>query len=140
MTTKSLASYGQPWLDQAVLAAFMRNGGFRAHLRRIRTLYKSRRDALVYALRGAFGDGVALSGHEAGLHLVCTLPSHLPDATELSAMARTAGIGLYTPAQAGAREFNRMDLRENRLVLGYAALDTAEISTAMRRVAAMLPG
>ena len=138
VAVKSLASYGQPWLDQVVLASLMREGGFRAHLRRIRTLYRSRRDTLVTALQRAFGEEVALSGHEAGLHLVWTLPPHLPDADEFSATARTVGVGLYTPARAGALEFGAGRARENRLGRGYAALTSAEIETAIRRVAATL--
>ena len=138
VAVKSMSSYGQPWLDQAVLACFLREGGFRTHLRRIRTLYRARRDVLIASLGTYFGDGLKISGHDAGLHLVWTLRDDMPDADEVCDTARTVGVGWYTPARAGALELVAPTRPERRLVLGYAALTPNEIQTAVRRVAATL--
>jgi GntR family transcriptional regulator/MocR family aminotransferase len=132
---KSMTSYGQPWLEQAVLASLIQEGTFRTHLRRIRTLYRLRRDTLVSELRRAFGERVEISGEDSGLHLVWTLPPDFPTADELSARAHRLGVGLYTPARAGAIEMGVATGPERRLLMGYSALTPAEIIVAVKKVA-----
>lgn len=128
---KTLASYGQPWLEQAALASFIGSGGYAAHLRRIRTLFRERRDTLLESLHECFGSDTSLSGHEAGLHVLCTLSPSMPDAHTIVAMARSNGIGLYTPSDAGVYEFESAHAPERRLIMGYASLTASEISKAL---------
>ena len=132
---KSLSSYGQPGTEQAALAAFIREGSFRTHLRRIRTLYRSRRDALITALREWLGEDADITGYESGLHLVVRLPAHLPNAEQVSAIARPLNVALYTLVAAGAADLECGNPDDRCLVLGYAALTPEEIETAIRRVA-----
>jgi GntR family transcriptional regulator / MocR family aminotransferase len=133
---KSMSSYGQSWLEQAALAAFIHEGTFRTHLRRIRTLYRLRRDTLIAQLRRAFGKQVQISGEDSGLHLLWTLPDDFPDADELCARAQAVGVGLYTPARAGAVELGPRTVPERRLVMGYSALTPTEIVVAVKKIAA----
>ena len=65
---KYLLGNGNPWLEQATLADFMRSGSYAAHLLRVRSHYKENRDCLVDALRRNFGD-VAIDGELGGLHV-----------------------------------------------------------------------
>jgi GntR family transcriptional regulator/MocR family aminotransferase len=132
---KSMTSYGQAWLEQAALAALMQEGTFRTHLRRIRTLYRLRRDTLITELRRAFGTAVQISGEDSGLHLVWTLPEDFPSADELSASARKLGVGLYTPVRAGAVELGAGSAPERRLLMGYSALTPTEIVVAVKKIA-----
>jgi len=136
MAAKSLTSYGQSWLEQAALASFMLEGRFRTHLRRIRILYRARRDALIGALQRRFGADVAITGQDSGLHLIWTLPDSLPDGEQLASLARTVGVGLYTLGQVGAIDFGKTPTPERRLILGYAALSPNEIEIAVKKVAA----
>jgi GntR family transcriptional regulator/MocR family aminotransferase len=133
---KSMTSYGQSWLEQSALASFIHDGAFRTHLRRIRTLYRLRRDTLIAELRRAFGAKVRISGEDSGLHLVWTLPQGFPSADELSARARKLGVGLYTPARAGAVETGAGSGPERRLMMGYSALTPTEIVVAVKKIAA----
>lgn len=135
---KALSSYGGAWLEQAVLASYIHSGSFAAHLRRIRLLYRERRDAVIDGLRRCFGDDIAISGQEAGLHVICTLPAGAPTAREVVALARQQGVGLYTPADAGAYEFGADAQEERRLIMGYANLTPPEITAALDAVAAAL--
>ena len=48
---KSLADRGSPVLDQLAFADFLERGEFDRHLRRMRPLYRRRRDTLIQALR-----------------------------------------------------------------------------------------
>src|SRR5712672_4599478 len=47
-------------LSQAVVAAFMQEGHFAAHIRRMRLLYRDQRDVLVAALKNRLGADVTV--------------------------------------------------------------------------------
>jgi GntR family transcriptional regulator/MocR family aminotransferase len=134
---KALLDNGCPWLDQAILAEFMAGDGYERHLRRLRRAQRARRDALVAALRHAFGPAM-LDGLEGGMHLAWTLPDALPPALEVESRARDRGVGVYSlnddqvhPLPLG-RAWSRV------LLLGYAALDPAAIREGVSRLAAAL--
>lgn len=137
-TVKSLLDNGNPWLEQAVLADFLREGEFLRHLRRIRSFYLSARNALIESLRKNFGK-ITVAGAEGGMHLMWRLPSHLPNALEMRRLALSAGVGLYPLAAAAGYEFEgRRRYGERSLVLGYTALTSAELQEAIARVASRI--
>ena len=57
-------------LCQEVVAAFMEEGHFGAHIRRMREVYRNQRDALVAALRRCLGDHLTVDPPDQGMHLV----------------------------------------------------------------------
>ena len=135
-TVKSLLDNGNPWLEQAILADFLREGEFLRHLRRIRSFYLAARDALLESLRQHFGD-IEVSGVEGGMHVMWHLPAHLPDACQMQGLALSCGVGLYPLAAAAGYEFERRRrFGERSLVLGYTALTSDELRDAIARVAA----
>jgi GntR family transcriptional regulator/MocR family aminotransferase len=78
-----------PSLCQAVAAAFMEEGHFAAHIRRMRELYRGQRDALVSALRSRLGDDLIVDPPDQGMHLVAYTRRRLSDvAIEHSARRR----------------------------------------------------
>jgi GntR family transcriptional regulator / MocR family aminotransferase len=132
-TVKSLASYGHPWLDQIVLAEFIRNGGYRRHLRRIRQLYRRARDTLVHSIERSFGPQ-QLSGQDAGMHLMWTLPPRFPAPAKFAAAAAREGVGIYTLSAVGAIEFENQSYAHS-VILGYSALSDNQIEAGIRRIA-----
>ena len=86
-----LGSFGLPPLEQRVAAAFMADGHFARHLRRMRGLYATRRRALAEALTAAFGDAVALELAAGGMHLLARFPGAADDGT-LARRAAAAGL------------------------------------------------
>jgi GntR family transcriptional regulator/MocR family aminotransferase len=86
-----LGSFGLPPLEQRVAAAFMADGHFARHLRRMRGLYAVRRRALAEALTAAFGDAVALELAAGGMHLLARFPGAADDGT-LARRAAAAGL------------------------------------------------
>jgi GntR family transcriptional regulator/MocR family aminotransferase len=160
-TVKTLLNNGQPWLDQAVLAAFIASGGFANHLRRIRRTYLYRRDFLVEQLHKHFGE-VHLSGLEGGMHLTWRIPDDFPDAPRLERMAREEGVGIYslltgaayrkepciqsTLAESviyslptGAAYCKGTDeLVARTIMLGYSSLGEASIKEGIARIARIL--
>ena len=69
ISCKKLLDYGMPWLDQAVLADFISSGSYDNYLKRLRSLYRNRRDRLIKELTDKLGE-VELRGTECGTHLV----------------------------------------------------------------------
>jgi GntR family transcriptional regulator/MocR family aminotransferase len=68
-------------LCQAVVAAFMEEGHFAAHIRRMREMYRNQRDALVVALRRRLGDHLTVDPPDQGMHLVAYTRRGLSDVT-----------------------------------------------------------
>jgi GntR family transcriptional regulator/MocR family aminotransferase len=89
---KIAADRGSPALEQLALADLITRGEFDRHLRRMRPVYRQRRDALLAALARRL-PWLEPSGISAGLHLVTWLPPHLDETTVVEAAAR-AGVGI----------------------------------------------
>jgi len=86
-----LAHRGHALQEQATLAAFMADGHYARHLRRMRLRYAERSAALTLALQQRFGRRIELTAPEGGLTLLARFPGHAPD-TELVGLARAAGL------------------------------------------------
>ena len=127
---KARMSNGQAWLEQAALAAFIDEGHFDRHLRRLRQVYKARRDCLTEALRGTF-NGAVILGEASGLHLVWQLPPGFPPARQIQARAREQGVGIYALSSGAAYDFNA-GTEDNMLVFGYSSLSEMQIKNAVR--------
>lgn len=134
---KMLMNNGQSWLEQAAMADFMNSGEFGRHLRRIRQLYRDRRDALLGALKKHFG-ACEVFGDQAGMHLVWRLPDDFPDASEVEAKGLAAGVGVCSLATGSALRFDRDDGGDRLLMLGFVALTEREIEEGVARLAAAL--
>jgi GntR family transcriptional regulator/MocR family aminotransferase len=132
---KMLMNNGQSWLEQAAMADFMASGEFGRHLRRIRQLYRERRDALLNALHKHFGE-CEVYGEQAGMHLVWKLPEGFPSAEEVEAKALAAGVGVCSLATGSALRFDKNDGGDRLLMLGFVALSEKEIEDGIARLAA----
>jgi GntR family transcriptional regulator/MocR family aminotransferase len=125
-------------LGQLALARFIDTGALARHLRRVRPIYRARRDCLLAAL-GAYLPEIRPSGAAAGLHLLLRLPAALdPEAVATAAVRH--GIQLEDaawhwcdPATAPpALLIGYGPLRESALTAGVKAL-AAELITELPR-------
>jgi GntR family transcriptional regulator/MocR family aminotransferase len=127
---KLLADRGSPILDQLTFADFLSRGEFDRHLRRMRPLYRSRRDTLLGALAQHLPE-LEPTGIAAGLHLVAWLPRDLDEAAVIAAAARegvaVAGVTSYrlSPAPRGGLIFGYSNLNERAIVDGVTRLARA---------------
>jgi GntR family transcriptional regulator / MocR family aminotransferase len=127
---KLLADRGSPIVDQLTFADFLSRGEFDRHLRRMRPIYRSRRDALLGALAEHLPE-LEPAGIAAGLHLVAWLPQDLDEATVIAAAAREevaiAGVTPYrlSPASRGGLIFGYSNLNERAIADGVARLARA---------------
>jgi GntR family transcriptional regulator / MocR family aminotransferase len=125
---KALADRGSPVLDQLAFADFVDRGEFDRHLRRMRPVYRRRRDALLAALRAEL-PGFEPAGIAAGLHLVAYLPPGLDEATAIAAAAER-GVAVY-----GLEPYRLTHPGRPGLIFGYATLDELTITRGVRRLA-----
>jgi GntR family transcriptional regulator/MocR family aminotransferase len=137
---KALINNGHPWLDQAVMAEFMRSGAFEKHLRLIRKHYLGRRDHLIQQLRLRLGADCIVKGADSGMHLAVYLHGTRMKAHELQLKLKAMGVGVYSLKESPARQFSRFAHDEHILLLGYAGLSEQKISIAIARMAEVLYG
>jgi GntR family transcriptional regulator/MocR family aminotransferase len=90
------------YLFQEALTDFMHEGHFARHIRRMRSLYKARRAALVESLHAEFGDFLTIHGSEAGMHLTVTIPESFR-----AGIGNGARSGVSDSARGG---FNDVDI------------------------------
>ena len=117
-------------LQQAVLAEFIAEGHFTSHIRKMRTLYGQRRQAVLDAAMHRYGDALPAVGGDAGLHVVMQLPEGADDrAVAAAALERNIVVrplsGYYAqPAYA-----------PSGLLIGYACVPDEEIGPAFNTLA-----
>lgn len=117
---------------QAVLADFIVGGHFSAHLRRMRTLYAARRDALFDAFSRHALQHLARAEPGCGMHATLELPLHVGDAAAAASAAR-AGIRVQPLSRYSAGANKR-----NGLLIGYSALSERRIGAGVAQLARVL--
>jgi GntR family transcriptional regulator/MocR family aminotransferase len=120
-----------PSLPQLALADFIDGGHYVHHVRRMRVVYRARRDALAAAARAA---GLAVRATDAGLHLVCDLPRGT-DARAVSARARALGV-----EAAALASFQLRGRAAPALVLGFGSVPPRRMRAAMAIVMDAIAG
>jgi GntR family transcriptional regulator/MocR family aminotransferase len=134
VAAKSLWDIGAPMLEQAALAEFMRSGDFERHIRRMRRLYRLRRDALVAALTETFGQRVTVGERHGGLNVLVTLDLLIGD-RDLALRAASASIGLRP-----ASPYYAHPPEQPTFLMGFAALPEKEIRVGIRELARVALG
>ena len=86
---------GTSALEQLTLAELIVSGAFDRHIRRMRGIYRRRRDELVYALARTH-PGLRLTGISAGLHALAYLPEHGPSERQVRSRAARHSLALHT--------------------------------------------
>jgi len=132
-TLKALLNNGNAWLEQAMLAEFLRSGSHAQHIARIRGSYRESRDATIAALHRHFGEA-NVSGEGAGMHLLWYLPQGVPDADILEVLGRRVRVGVYALGSAGAHLSLPSILSRRSIVLGYAAMTPRQIEQGIARL------
>jgi len=128
VAAKWLTDRGCPAIEQAALARLIGSGAFERHLRATAKALKTRRAALLTALRRYAGDGVEIADSSAGMHVMAWLPQvRQAKMRELIETARGRGLGLYPISPYYLKPQARQGL-----LLGYADLPPADLDAAMR--------
>jgi GntR family transcriptional regulator/MocR family aminotransferase len=129
---KSLTTRFGPGLAQVVMCDFMDAGYFGRHVRRMRELYAARLAALRACVARDLDGLVELRNAAAGMHTVGWLPADVDDVA-----AASAGRAWGLEAVAISRFRGRHPLQPG-LLLGFAAVDEAEIARGTENLARAL--
>lgn len=129
---KWLSDRSLPSLEQQVLADFIEQGHIDRHIRKMRSLYDLRRQALVQALKANFGEKAKILGEKAGLHLMVRLQTHLTD-EEIIQRAARVGVGMMS-AQPSYLNVNCA----GELIFGYSELTQEQIQKGISRLAQVI--
>jgi len=114
------ADRGSPVIEQLAFAEFLTRGEFDRHLRKMRPLYRRRRDVMLNALHTQLPELDPI-GISAGLHVFCWLPPGIPEADVVS-QAASAGLIVY-----GASQYSVRGDGPGGLVIGYGTVDAEAI-------------
>ena len=115
-SARVVAGLHAPTIDQAVLADFIDGGHFTRHIRRMRTLYHERQQALVAAAAQELDDVLELAPSDAGMHLVGWLRGAI---SEHTASARAAAADVIVQPLSS---FSLAVHHRKGLVLGYSGI------------------
>ena len=130
--TKEHIDRGSPSLEQLAFADFLEHGEFDHHLRRMRPIYRRRRDVLLAAIRRHLPE-LRPVGASAGLHVFAWLPAGVDEAGVVRRVA-SAGVGIYALSRYGYAGTSG----QGGLIFGYGAVSEREIEEGIRLVAEAL--
>jgi GntR family transcriptional regulator/MocR family aminotransferase len=129
---RALSDLHSPLIDQSILAAFIAEGHYARHLRRMRTLYATRQEILLAEVGKHLKGFIDLSKADAGMHLIGWLPKGVDDQDVSNDLKehgiRTAAFSTYCMSQP----------RRGGLLLGYTAFNDRQIKEAVRKMAKWL--
>lgn len=129
---KDQSDRGSPSLEQLAFADFLGRGEFDHHLRRMRPIYRGRRDVLLRALHRHLPE-LRPVGASAGLHVVAWLPPGVDETSVVGgALARGVNVNGITPYRRLRHD------RPGGLVFGYGTPTGTEIEEGIRLVAEVL--
>jgi GntR family transcriptional regulator / MocR family aminotransferase len=129
---RALGGSHSPLIDQATLAAFINDGHFTRHIRRMRKLYQERQEILISEVKKHLAGQLEVKKSVSGMHII----GWLNDGVEDFAVARKAGqFGVKTAAIS-----SHSLIKEERggLILGYTAIDEKQIKMGVRQLAKAL--
>jgi GntR family transcriptional regulator/MocR family aminotransferase len=125
-TAKWITDRHTTLLEQAALADFLEEGHLDRHIRRMRRLYKSRRDTMIDELQRRFGSDVGIRGDAAGMHMTVTFRApHLVQARAQASGVHLASTDIYYESKSVKNEF----------LIGFSAIGERTIREAIKRIA-----
>ncbi len=129
---RTLADYLSPTVEQAVVADFLAEGHFARHVRRMRTLYAARQEALVAAAERELSGLVRIDRAATGMHVVGWLREELND---VAAFDAALAVGIETPPLS---RYCIEAALPPAILFGYSAVTERTIAGAVRRLRSAL--
>lgn len=129
---RTLADYLSPSVEQAVVADFLAEGHFARHVRRMRTLYGARQEALVAAAERELRGLVRIERSATGMYVVGWLRD---DISDREAFRAALAAGIETPPLS---RYCMDAVLPPALMFGYSAVTERTIAAAVRRLRPVL--
>jgi GntR family transcriptional regulator/MocR family aminotransferase len=129
---KSIHSRHHPWVDQAVLRAFIDEGHYLRHLRKMRKVYSERLEILTEEVRKQLDGAIELSPVEAGLQTVGWLQT-AQDAEEIAALALEKNVDIIPLSRYCKRKQVAPGFQ-----IGFAGVDGRSIARGVQTLARII--
>jgi GntR family transcriptional regulator/MocR family aminotransferase len=127
-----LAGAHLPLHLQMAIAEFIDSGDLDRHVKRLRALYKDRRNTLVGALKKRLGELVEVRQERSGVFVIARFKTRLSAATILNRAAE-AGVSLTS-----TEDFYLRHAPRNEFILGFGSLSERQIIEGVSRLARIL--
>ena len=114
-------------LHQAAVADFMSQGHFARHLKKMRSLYATRRGYVIHALQQVFGEKLRVPDRAGGIHVLARLDTKKSDRA-LAAAANAQGLAVQALSS-----WSMSGKVAGGLLLGFTNLATPEQAATMSR-------
>jgi GntR family transcriptional regulator/MocR family aminotransferase len=137
---RELPYYDQPVsrLTQKTMELFMEQGNLDKHVRKMRKVYRHKREVLLNAIASCMGDHVELSGTTSGLHIIVQVRSDRTS-EELVNLAAQGGVQVHSIMDytVGNLSAHKQSFHRGRaqLLLGFGGLSIDQITEGVSRLA-----
>jgi GntR family transcriptional regulator / MocR family aminotransferase len=122
---------GPATFQQAVLADFIAEGHFARHIRRMRSVYAERRNALIENLGRQFGTAAKVMGADAGMHLSVMLDGICDQQISKRAAQQKLWLVPLSP-------FYLMKNARQGFILGFGSTSVEEMPSAVHKIRKLL--
>ncbi|MED0716175.1 MocR-like pyridoxine biosynthesis transcription factor PdxR [Aeribacillus composti] len=119
-----------PSLEQLTLARFIDERHLERHIRKMKKIYKARRDHVKKCLIEQFGDTVKIFGDSTGLHLVAEFQNIVFLDQVVNEIMKKHKVKIY-PVEVHAIQ---KGIHQNKIILGYGNLTKEEIAEGIFRL------
>jgi len=116
---KHLTDWQSPLLAQAAVAAFIKDGHYARHVRKVRRLYSERRTRLIDEIQRSLSGWLSILPSGTGLHLAATLKQDL-SAGAVAAAALAAGVRVFP--------------MPNGIAFGIGTIEASQIRVAVEKL------
>ncbi|MCI3919553.1 PLP-dependent aminotransferase family protein [Paenibacillus sp. TRM 82003] len=117
-----------PRVFQRTLELFLKEGHFEKHVRKLRNVYRHKNKRLETAVRDVFGPAAALSGGDAGMHMILTVRSDNAESLLLR-LAQASGVFLSSARFDWSK---RPEGPEKSFLLGFGGIPLSRIDEGVR--------
>jgi GntR family transcriptional regulator / MocR family aminotransferase len=129
---KFVTDWHSPLPTQRALAAFIRDGAFARHVRRMRAVYRQRHERLVQILRDEFADELRPIPTAAGVHVAAlAIRRSVDEIADVIRHAADMGVAVQATASFAVGSEQRAGI-----VLGYGSIATEHMQEGLARLRA----
>ena len=119
-------------ITEAALAQFINDGRFAEHIRKMRRLYRDRRDTLIECLNENCSDLLSFTSSDAGMHIIADIESGIDDQTAYKALL---GKGIESlPLSV----YCLKPIERTALVLGFSGVPRKRMPKLVKKMAETL--
>jgi GntR family transcriptional regulator/MocR family aminotransferase len=119
-------------ITEVALAQFINDGRFAEHIRKMRRLYRDRRDTLIECLNESCSDFLRFKSSDAGMHIIADLKSGIADKTAYMALLNNGIESLPLSVYCFA------PIERSALILGFSGVPRKRMPKLVKKMSQIL--